>query len=168
MDMKMFRRKISAELRCIPTVPALISAAICLILGILVAVSSKGYGVFLPRTLFSVIFMGMFWGFFYAIIGFSLGCFLFTEGSYMNMRGEQTVLLFLCALVLSYSWTAVVCRAGNFLLGLLICFSLLACLLTLFFVLRRHYFLSGVLLLGGCVWIFYVIYYTFSLMFFHL
>ncbi len=166
--MKTFWRRISAELCCVPAVPALITAIVCLIFGIVVAVSSKGYCVFMPRSVFSVVFMGIFWGMFYVIIGFALGCFLFAGGCYANVHGEQTALLFLCTLVLSYAWTVVVCKAGNFFLGLLICFSIVACLVTLFLVLRKRCFLPGIMVLLGNVWIFYVIYYTFSLMFFHL
>ncbi|MBR6745299.1 MAG: tryptophan-rich sensory protein [Clostridia bacterium] len=168
MDMKGLRRRISAELCRVPTVPALISAAVCLVLGMLVAVSGKGYGVFLPRSTVSVILMGIFWGIFYAVIGFALGCFLFAGDGCASVRGEQTALLFLCTLVLSYTWTAVVFKAGNYLMGLMVCLAVLACLLTLFFTLRKRYFVSGALILIGCAWIFYVIYYTFSLMFFHL
>ena len=166
--MKTFWRRISAELCYVSTVPALITAVVCLILGLVVAVSSKSYGVFLPRTVFSVVFMGIFWSVFYMIIGFALGCFLFSGYPCANGRGEQTALLFLCTLVLSYAWTVVVCKAGNFFLGLLICFSIVACLMTLFFVLRKCCFLSAIMALFGNVWIFYVIYYTFSLIFFHL
>lgn len=166
--MKTFWRRISAELCYIPAVHALITAIACLILGIIVAVSSKGYGVFLPRTIFSVVFMGVFWGMFYTVIGFAFGCFLFSGACYTNLHEEQTALLFLCTLMLSYTWTVVVYKAGNFFLGLLICFSIVACLTTLFLVLRKRWFLSGIMALFGNVWIFYVIYYTFTLMFFHL
>ena len=166
--MKTFWRRISVELCCAPMTPALITAAVSLILGSLVAVSGKGYGAFLPRTLFSVIYMGIFWGIFYAGIGFALGCFLFSENYHDHIHGEQTALLFLCTLVLSYAWTAVVCKAGNCFLGLLICFSIVTCLITLFSALRARCLLPGIIVLSGCLWMIYVIYYTFSLMFFHL
>ena len=168
MNMKTFWRRISAEFCYVPAVPALITAAVCLIVGIMVSVSSKGFSAFLPRPIFSVVFMGIFWGIFYVLVGFALGCFLFSGDCYTNIRREQTTLLFLCTLVLAYSWTVVVCKAGNFFLGLLICFSLIACLVTLFLALRKRCFLSGIMILSGSIWIFYVIYYTFSLMFFHL
>ena len=166
--MKMFFRRLSAELCYVQAVPALITAIVCLVLGIMVAVSGKGYGVFLPRTVFSVVFMGILWGIFYVVIGFAFGCFLFSGDCCANSHREQTAILFLCTLILSYAWTVVVCKAGNFFLGLLIGFSLVACLVTLFLALRKAWFLSGILVLGGNIWIFYVIYYTFSLMFFHL
>ena len=166
--MKMFFRRISAELCYLPAVPALITAIVCLVLGIVVAVSGNGYGVFLPRTVFSVVFMGIFWGIFYTVIGFAFGCFLFSGDCRANRYRDQTAILFLCTLIISYTWTAVVYKAGNFFLGLLIAFSLVACLLTLFLVLRNTCLLSAILALSGNIWIFYVIYYTFSLMFFHL
>jgi tryptophan-rich sensory protein len=166
--MKTFFRRISAELCYVPAVPAWITAIVCLVFGLVVAVSGKGYGVFLPRTVFSVVFMGIFWGIFYVVIGFAFGCFLFSGYRYANSYKEQTAILFLCTLILSYAWTVVVCKAGNFFLGLLIGFSLIACLLTLFLVLRNTCLLSAILALSGNIWIFYVIYYTFSLMFFHL
>ena len=167
MCFKTFFRRIEAELSYVPYVPSFITAAICLALAILVAVTGKNgyYQLFyiFPKGTPPLLLRAFFEGLFYAVFGFSFGIFLFSKRICAVDCHRQTALLFICAVFVSYARTVAVYQAGALFFGLLLSVLLCICLAILFFTVKERWFLSACGLFLCFFWGFYTFYYTFAL-----
>ncbi len=167
MNIKEIKRRISAELSCINLIGVLITAGICVILGAIFAlcgVERQRYLCFyLPKCALPSFFMVLFWGIAFAIFGAALGVLLFSRRREFCGKKEYALLLFVCALMLSYAWIAIVYKAASLFLGILTVLVILCCLWALLSVLHRIFLLAtlGIALYG--VWMIYLLYYSFAL-----
>ncbi|MBQ3490642.1 MAG: hypothetical protein IJA86_08640 [Clostridia bacterium] len=162
-----FKRRVEAEFSAIPCIPPLITAGICLVLAVLVCVTGKNsyYQLFydFPKGTPPLLLRAFLEGLFYAILGFSLGVFLFSKRLCKEDCYRQTALLFVCAVFVSYAHTIAVYRAGALFFGFLLSLLLFICLLTLFFTLKDRCFLSAVGIFLCFFRSFYIIYQTLAI-----
>ncbi len=167
MCFKTFTRKMEAECSRIPYIPSLITAGICIALAILVSVTGKGgyYQLFydFPKGTPPLIFRAFLEGIFYAVLGFSLGTFLFSKRYCGDCFYWQTALLFVCAIFFSYARTVAVYQAGSLFFGLLCSFLVSICLFVLFFTLKERCFVSACGIFLCFFWAIYVIYHTLAI-----
>ena len=167
MNFTIWKRKLCVAFACLNMKTVLISAGIALLLGIVTAASGGGRYPFiycLPKGSLSAFFIIIFWGLAYAMLGAALGIFLCSRRCTDVRRRQQTLLLFVIALTLSYAWIPLVYKAGCLFFGLLIALLLLGTLVLLVCSLFREAFLAAVLAVLCGIWAIYVSYYTFSLM----
>ena len=167
MCFKTFGRKIEAELSRIPYVPSFVTAGICLLLAILVAVTGKSgyYQLFydFPKGTPPFLLRAFFEGLFYTVFGLSFGMFLFSKRICMIDCRQQTVLLFICTVFVSYARTVAIYQAGALFFALLLSVLLCVCFSVLFFVVKEAYFLSACGIFLCFFWGIYTVYYTFVL-----
>ncbi|MBQ8497417.1 MAG: tryptophan-rich sensory protein [Clostridia bacterium] len=165
MKFKIWKQRLKASFCRLHLRAICICAGIALLLGVLIAVSGGGrYPVFycLPKGALPTFFVLLFWGLCFALLGASLGAFLFSHGC--TRERTQILLLFVFALTLSYAWIPIVYKAGSLFFGLLISLLLLGTVCLLFISLCKYEFLFAVSLLPCGFWAFYISYYTFALL----
>lgn len=167
MCFKTFGRRMEAELSRIPYGPSFITAGICLLLAILVAVTGKTgyYQLFylFPKGTPPLFLRTFFEGLFYAVFGFSFGVFLFSKRICAVDCHRQTALLFVCSIFVSYARTVAVYQAGALFFGLLLSVLLCVCLSVLFFAVKERCFLSACGIFLCFFWGLYTFYDTLTL-----
>ena len=167
MCFRTFRRRLEAEASRISYIPSLIAAGICIALAIIVSVTGKsGYYKLLyalPRGTPSFLFRVFLEGVFYAVLGFSLGAFLFCKQICGRLFYWQTAFLFVCAIFFSYARTIAVYQAGALFFGLLYAVLTLLCLCLLFFTLKENCFLFACCVFACFLLSFFFVYHTLTI-----
>ena len=167
MCFRTFRRRLEAEASQLSYIPSLIAAGICITLAIVVSVTGKsGYYKLLydlPRGTPPLLFRAFLEGVFYAVLGFSLGAFLFSKRICGCLFYWQTAFLFVCAIFFSYARTIAVYQAGTPFFGLLYAVLTVLCLCLLFFTLKENCFLFACFVFFCFLLSFYVLYHTLTI-----
>ena len=131
MNIRFLKRRIQMECSQIPLLAVLISAGVALFLGILIVVSGGSRYPFLyyylPKGILPLFLMALFWSLSYGLLGALFGVFLFSRCDFGKCDRWYVAFLFLCTLILSYTWFPVIYRAGALFLGLLLCFLMIFC-----------------------------------------
>ena len=97
------------------------------------------------------------------LLGALFGVFLFSRCDFGKGDRWYIAFLFLCTLVLSYTWFPVIFRAGALFLGLLLCFLMAFCFCLLWGFLGYRSLMMAFGMSLYSVWLIYILYYTFSL-----
>ena len=84
----------------------------------------------------------------------------------LRLQKKCALVLFVCVLVLCYVWIPVVCKAGSYFLGVLLCGVILLSLFVLACLSYRISLLTSVLLVVFSVWALYILYITLSFLLF--
>lgn len=84
----------------------------------------------------------------------------------LRLQKKCALVLFVCVLVLCYVWIPVVCKAGSYFLGVLLCGVILLSLFVLACLSYRISLLTSVLLVVFSVWVLYILYITLSFLLF--
>lgn len=167
MNFKVRKRRIIAAFSCLNWPAVGIFAGLSLLLGVIIAVSGGGryphVCYYLPRGALPTFFVMLFWGLAFALLGATLGIFLFSRRCRCERSRMHSLLLFIFALTASYAWIPIVYKAGSLFFGLILSLLLIAVLVLLFFALCKSEPIAAFGTLICAFWAFYVAYYTFSL-----
>ncbi|MBQ9747924.1 MAG: tryptophan-rich sensory protein [Clostridia bacterium] len=161
------KRRVQTELACIRPVTLGVSAGVCVLLGAIFAVSLVGKPscVLLPNaalpSFLGVLLQFIAYALFGAAFGILLGMPFYGENTRaLHMQKRWALVLFSCLLVLCYAWTPVVCKAGSFLLGALLCGVILLGVAVLLLFVHRISLLCAAALVLFALWVVYLLYFT--------
>ncbi len=172
MKFREIKRRIRTESAFLNPVLLGICAGSAVLLGALFATNlvSRPIGILLPRTPIPSFLFILFQLTAYALFGAAFAALLSApmcqEPRYFQWQKKGALLLFLCTLVLSYVWVPLVCRAGSYFLGVLLCGVILTALFVLIMMTYRFSLIASVLLVFFCVWTLYILYLTLSFLLF--
>ena len=166
MHLKISVQKWKFAFVCMPWRPIAVTAGICLIFGILTALSGGYYPIHycLPRGVLPMAPIILFWFAEYILIGGAGACFFCSPVCRKAAHFQERICLFLGILMLSYAWIPLVLRAGSLFSGFLLCPVLLLLLLFLAFSLRKALPVAAFCLALCAGWAFYMLIYTLLLL----
>ncbi len=100
--------------------------------------------------------------------GFALLLDAPTCGVPNRLRPQRTsgLLLFVCTMVLTYIWIPLVCRAGSYFLGVLLCGVILLALFPIVLLIKRFSLLASGCVFLFALWTLYILYLTLLFLFF--
>jgi tryptophan-rich sensory protein len=127
-------------------------------------------GILLPRTALPSFLHILFQLMAYAVIGAAFAALLNAPPCQRSERFRWLkkcgLLLFICTLVLCYIWIPLICKAGSYFLGTLLCGIIFIALIALFFISYRISIISAGLLVLFSLWMLYILYITLSFLLF--
>ena len=150
-----------------------ISTGISILFGALFTTSFVGHipAFLLPRTALPSFLHILFQLMAYAVIGAAFAALLNAplcqQSTRFRLQKKCGLLLFICTLVLCYVWIPLVCKAGSYFLGTLLCGIIFIALATLFFISYRISIISAGLLVLFSMWMLYILYITLSFLLFY-
>ena len=173
MRFREIRRRVRTEAAYLNPIVIGICAGVAVLLGAIFAIGAVGHPVYVyvPRAALPSFLNVLFQLVAYATIGVVFGVLfcmpLYAECSErLRIQKKWGLLLSCCILVLSYLWIPVVCKAGSFFLGVLLCAVILVGVFALLFLTRSISVISSGFLLIFAVWILYMLYLTLLMVFF--
>ncbi len=161
------KSRLRTELSCLRPILIGICAGVCVLLGAIFAVGlvGKPSGVLIPRAVLPS-FLGVLLQFIaYALFGAAFGVLLTTpfcgdQSRLLRSQRRWALVLFACLIVLCYAWIPVVCKAGSFLLGALLCGVILVGIAVLLLFTYRISLICTACLLVFAFWVVYLLYFT--------
>lgn len=166
MNFQTIKRKWRTEFLDLPWKWILLTAGCCLFLGILTACSGitmHPIHYCIPKRYPPLFLIVCIWFTEYFLIGIGFGIFLFTKRCRKDNHFYERCALFLCALIVSYTWIPLILRGGNPFMGILTCLALCTVLIFLFLSLRFYTkIIAGSLIISVCQ-TFYILFFTLSL-----
>lgn len=172
MKIREIKRCIRIESACLNPIVLGICAGVTVLLGALFTTNlvSRPIGIFLPSTALPSFLHILLQLLAYAVFGAAFAALLCTPLSQktrsLRLRKKCALLLFVCVLILCYVWIPVVCRAGSYFLGALLCGVILLALFVLFLITQRISVISAGLLVFFALWMLYILYITLAFLFF--
>ena len=149
-----------------------VSTGVAILFGALFTTSFVGRmpGFLLPRTALPSFLHILFQLMAYAVLGAAFAALLNSPScnpsNRLRFRKKCGLLLFVCTLVLCYVWIPLVCKAGSYFLGTLLCCVIFIALITLFFLSSRISVICSGLLVLFAIWMLYILYITLSFLLF--
>ncbi len=172
MRFREIRSRIRTESAFLSPVILGIAAGVAVLLGAIFTTSLVGrpFGVLLPRTALPSFLHILFQLLSYAVFGAAFASLLSAplcqKTRSLRLQKKGALVLFVCILILCYVWIPVVCKAGSYFLGVLLCGVILLSLFVLFFLTYRVSIISAGLLVVFAIWMLYILYITLSFLFF--
>ncbi len=173
MKFRELKRRILIESAYLHPVTIGISAGIVVLFGALFTTSLLHHpiGVYLPHALLPSFWYILFQLSAYAVFGAAFAVLLDAPPcactpKRLSLQKTCGLLLAVSVLILSYVWIPLVCRAGSYFLGTLLCLVILLALFTLFLLICRISFISAGLFVLFAFWMIYILYLTLALLFF--
>lgn len=172
MKIREIKSRICRESAFLSPVVLGICVSIAVLLGALFTTSLVGCvaGFYLPRTALPSFLHILFQLIAYAIFGAAFAALLNAplcqKTKRLRLQKNCALLLFVCTLVLCYVWIPVVCKAGSYFLGALLCGVILIALAALFLITHRISVISAGLLVLFALWMLYILYITLSFLLF--
>ena len=173
MKFREIKRRFRTETAFLNPVVIGIGAGAAVLLGTIFAVGIVGQPafVYIPRVALPSFLNVLFQLLSYAALGAAFGILicmpLYAECSEsLRLQKLWGLLLCACTLILFYLWTPVVCKAGSFFLGVLLCAMILLSLFVLCFLVRKISVIAVGILFLSAFWTLYMLYLTLMMLFF--
>ncbi len=161
------KRRLRTELSCLRPVVVGICAGISVLLGAILAAAPIGKPslVVIPHaalpSFLSVLLQFVSYALFGAAFGVLLAMPFYGEGTRMlHAQKRCALVLSVCLLILCYAWVPVVCKAGSFLIGALLCGVILLGLSVLLLLAYRISVIGAACLAVFSLWVVYLLYFT--------
>ena len=171
MNFREIRIRIRKESAFLNPVTLGVCTGIAILFGALFTTSFVGRpGFLLPRTALPSFLHVLFQLMAYAVFGAAFTALLNApvcrQANRLRLQKKYGLLLSVCTLVLCYVWIPLVCKAGSYFLGALLCGVIFIALTVLFFLSFRVSVISAGLLVLFSLWMLYILYITLSFLLF--